>query len=215
MTAPKGKRYQRIAMALSLAVLLLWGILGTGTSLAWFSDTTPEIRNVFHFADFRLTVWHRLEDGAWEEIDAETKLFDDEALYEPNYVQVIYLKVENNGTRQFNFQTAVSVTDYVPATNVFGQTFNLQDYLRFGVVCAGTEAELEAKLASRRRAIASADMPLNNYSTDTARLDAGEASYLALIVRMPEDVGNSANYRGDAVPKVELGVIVNATQVVN
>ena len=51
------------------------------------------------------------------------------------------------------------------------------------------------------------------YSTDVALLEAGEEQYLALIVRMPEEVGNEANYRGKAVPKVELGVIVEATQV--
>ena len=56
-------------------------------------------------------------------------------------------------------------------------------------------------------------MPLNNYSTDTAQMDAGAVKYMALIVRMPEEVGNDANYRGETVPKVELGVIVEATQI--
>lgn len=215
MNAAKKKPYKKIALALSLAILVLWGLLGAGTSLAWFTDTTPAIKNVFHFADFRLTVSHRLDDGTWEEIESDTKVFDDEALYEPNYVQVVYLRVENNGTVPFDFQTAVSVTNYTPAVNVFGQTFNLQDYLRFGVASASTEAELAALIADREQAIALADMPLNNYSADTATLAAGSTAYLALIVRMPEDVGNIANYRGSVVPKVELGVIVNATQITN
>jgi len=215
LNAAKKKPYKKIALALSLAILVLWGLLGAGTSLAWFTDTTPAIKNVFHFADFRLTVSHRLDDGTWEEIESDTKVFDDEALYEPNYVQVVYLRVENNGTVPFDFQTAVSVTNYTPAVNVFGQTFNLQDYLRFGVASASTEAELAALIADREQAIALADMPLNNYSADTATLAAGSTAYLALIVRMPEDVGNIANYRGSVVPKVELGVIVNATQITN
>ena len=190
-------------------------MLGAGTSLAWFTDTTPAIKNVFHFADFHLTVSHRLDDGTWEEVKGDTRVFDDEAFYEPNYVQVVYLRVENNGTVPFDFQTAVSVTDYTPSVNVFGQAFNLQDYLRFGVASASTEAELTALIADREQAIALADMPLNNYSADTATLAAGSTAYLALIVRMPEDVGNVANYRGEVQPKVELGVIVNATQITN
>ena len=206
--------YKKIALALSLAALILWGVLGAGTSLAWFADTTPEIRNVFHFADFDLTVSHRLDDGTWEEIDAETRVFNDEALYEPNYVQVVYLKVENTGTRAFNFKTAVSVTDYVPATNAFGQSFNLQDYLRFGLVQADTEAEMDAAVANRDMAIAAADMPLNNYATDEAVLEPDGTAYVALIVRMPADVGNVANYRGGTVPRVELGVIVTAEQII-
>lgn len=35
---------------------------------------------------------------------------------------------------------------------------------------------------------------------------------MALVVRMPEEVGNEANYRGDDIPKVELGIIVKADQ---
>jgi len=36
--------------------------------------------------------------------------------------------------------------------------------------------------------------------------------YAALIVYMPEEVGDVANYRGITVPKVELGVTVFAQQ---
>ena len=211
--AAKRKPYKQIALILSLAALVLWTILGTGTSIAWFSDTSPEIKNVFHFADFKLDVSHRLADGTWEEIDAATKVFDDEALYEPGYVQVVYLRVENNGTVPFDFQAAVTVSDYTPAINLFGRFFNLQDYLKFGVASAATEAELESLISKREQAVAIADLRLNNYSTDTAYLAAGDTVYMALIVRMPEDVGNAANYRGDVIPRVELGVIVNAAQI--
>ena len=59
---PNAKKtsYKRIALALSLCALIIWGILGTGASLAWFTDTSPEINNIFHFADFDLVVAHRL-----------------------------------------------------------------------------------------------------------------------------------------------------------
>ncbi|MEE1049397.1 MAG: hypothetical protein U0M60_18505, partial [Clostridia bacterium] len=58
-----------------------------------------------------------------------------------------------------------------------------------------------------------ADMPLHNYDTETAVLEPGATKYIALIVRMPEEVGNVANYRGDTVPKVELGITVKADQI--
>ena len=97
------KSYKRIAFALSLCLLVIWGILGTGTSLAWFTDTTPKIKNIFHFAEFDLEVSHLLDNGEWEIVDEQTKIFDEEALYEPGYVQVVYLKVKNKGTRDFKF----------------------------------------------------------------------------------------------------------------
>ena len=205
--------YKRIALALSLCALIVWGILGTGASLAWFTDTSPEINNIFHFAEFDLVVSHRLTDGKWQEVDSQTKIFDEEALYEPGYVQVVYLKVENKGTVPFEFSTAVNVNGCIEATNVFGQRFMLQDYLKFGLTTANTEDEMKNSIPNREKAVVIADLPLHNYDTETAILAPGATKYIALIVRMPEEVGNIANYRGNTIPKVELGITVKADQI--
>ena len=205
--------YKKIALILSLAAILVWAVLGTGASLAWFVDVSPEVNNIFHKANFDLVVSHRLEDGSWEEIDEKTRIFDDEAIYEPGYVQVVYLKIENKGDREFEFFTAVNVNGCTGAINVFGQKFLLQDFLKFGTYYADTESEMNAGVEDRDLAVALADMPLHNYHTNTAVLGAGETSYLALIVRMPEEVNNVANFRGDVVPRVELGITVKADQI--
>ena len=206
--------YKRIALVLSLCVLLIWAILGTGASLAWFTDTSPEINNIFHFAEFDLVVSHRLTDGKWQEVDSQTKIFDEEALYEPGYVQVVYLKVENKGDRDFKFSTAVNVNGCIVATNVFGQDFMLQDYLKFGIKTADTEEEMKNSIPDRESAVEIASEPLHNYyETGAFELAPGGTKYIALIVRMPEEVGNVANYRGDTVPEVDLGITVKADQI--
>ena len=205
--------YKGIALALSLCALVIWGILGAGTSLAWFTDTSPEINNIFHFGEFDLVVSHRLTDGKWEEVDSQTKVFDEKALYEPGYVQVVYLKVENKGTIPFEFYTAVNVNGCIEATNVFGQRFMLQDYLKFGITTADSEDAMKNSVHDRNAAVKLADMPLHNYDTETAVLEPGATKYIALIVRMPEEVGNVANYRGDTVPEVDLGITVKADQI--
>lgn len=209
------KYYKRIALALSICVLIVWCILGTGASLAWFMDASPEINNIFHFAEFELEVSHRLTDGTWEEVDSQTKIFDEEALYEPGYVQVVYLKVENKGSVPFRFYTAVNVNDANVATNVYGEQFKLQDHLKFGVTVAGSETEMKNSIPDRNAAEEIAVLPLHNYDTNTAVLQPGQTSYIALVVRMPKEVGNIANYRGDTVPKVELGITVKADQLSN
>ena len=209
----KKKIYKQIALALSLCALIVWCILGTGASLAWFTDTSPEINNIFHFSEFDLVVSHRLTDGKWEEVDSQTKIFDEEALYEPGYVQVVYLKVENKGTVPFEFYTSVNVNGCIVATNVFGQEFMLQDYLKFGVTTADSEDAMKNSVPNREKAVEIADMPLHNYDTETAVLNPGATKYIALIVRMPEEVGNVANYRGDTVPEVDLGITVKADQI--
>ncbi len=207
----KTKPYKRIALIVSLCALIIWSILGTGASLAWFADSSPEIENIFHFADFQLEVSH-LKDGRWEKIDGQTKIFDENALYEPGYVQVVYLQIKNKGTVPFEFKTAVNVTGYTLATNVFGQQFNLQDHLKFGVITL-SEADIMNGVLTRERAKEVAINRLNNYSTDVSLLDAGKTVYSALVIHMPQTVGNVANYTGDAGPKVELGIIVKADQI--
>ena len=210
-------RLKKVALSVSLLLVVVWCVLGTGASLAWFTDTDEEVKNIFHFAEFDLEVSHRLEDGTWEKVEQGTRLFDDEALYEPGYVQVVYLRIENKGEVPFDWKTAVTVTDYTEPTNIFGQKFHLQDYLKFGLATAETEEKLFELVATRDLAEEVANMPLNHYyendyTTDASELGAQEMTYLALIVRMPENVTNIANYRGDIIPRVELGVSVSATQ---
>lgn len=208
--------YKRIALALSLCALIVWGVLGTGASLAWFTDSTPEINNIFNMGEFDLTVYHRLTDGKWEEVESETKIFDENALYEPGYVQVVYLKVKNTGTLPFDFYAAVIVNDCIMATNVFGQQFMLQDYLKFGLTISDSEEEMKNSVPDRETAVEIANMPLHNYyetNIDDNELAPDEEKYIALIVRMPEDVTNIANYRGTPTPEVQLGLNVTAEQI--
>lgn len=208
---PKKKKYRGMALALSMALLMLWGALGTGASLAWFADA-DEVTNIFHMANFDLQV--KYKDGSeWKSVEYDTKLFDEEALYEPGYTQVVYLEVKNAGERDFKFHTAVTVSNPGFAINVFGQQFALQDYLRFGVVVASTEATLLDEVDTRAEAVTHAVTKLGNYDQlGVTELTAGKTAYVALVLTMPESVGNEANYRGTQ-PHVDLGITISATQI--
>lgn len=211
-TKYKKKPYKRIALALSLCAIIGWALLGTGASLAWFADTSEEVKNVFHMADFELSVEYK-DGNDWKSVTGTTKLFDEQAVYEPGFMQVVYLKIENKGDCAFDFKTAVRLAENpTPATNVFGSQFFLHDYLRFGLVYADSSAEMENAVKTRALAAACADTKLSNYDTNTAALEAGGVKYAALVVCMPEEVNNEANYRGSTVPQVELAIIVEASQ---
>lgn len=211
----KKKRLTKIALVISACLMIVWCILGTGSSIAWFVDESPEVKNIFNIGEFDLVVSHKTDTG-YEEIKDDTKVFDDEALYEPGYVQVVYLKIENKGTVPFDYNLSVipNLDTIVMAKNVYGNDIYLPDYLKFGVVFADSEAELEQIIATREltKEQAQADFPLSTYTTESNNLEEGGVKYAAVIVRMPEEVGNIANYRGDTPPSVELGIIVKAVQ---
>ena len=216
MTARK-KSYTKIALTLSICLLMIWALLGTGTTIAWFTDTSETQKNTFFIGDLDLVVSHKLEDGTYEEIESDTKVFDDEALYEPGYVQVVYLKVENKGDVPFEYQLSVDVNDVTVAKSVLGNDIYLPNYLKYGVLFGADEAQLTrdtAKLIAEKDFPEKAmNVPLNVYSEkDSVVLQPNDERYIALIVRMPEIVGNAANYRGVIVPRVDLGITVKASQ---
>ena len=216
MTVRK-KSYTKIALTLSICLLMIWALLGTGTTIAWFTDTSETQKNTFFIGDLDLVVSHKLEDGTYEEIESDTKVFDDEALYEPGYVQVVYLKVENQGDVPFEYQLSVDVNDVTVAKSVLGNDINLPNYLKYGVLFGADEAQLTrdtAKLiAEKDFPEKTMNFPLNVYSEkDSVVLRPDDERYIALIVRMPEIVGNAANYRGVIVPRVDLGITVKASQ---
>lgn len=209
----KRKIFTKTALVLSACLMILWCILGTGSSIAWFVDESPEIRNNFNFAEFDLVVSHKTETG-YEEVKTDTKIFNDEALYEPGYVQVIYLKIENKGTVGFDYDLAVvpNLQTIVRAKNVYGQEIYLPEFLKFGVVFADTEAELTQKLATRDLAEKLATTDLSSYTSEPDHLQAEGEAFAAVIVRMPREVGNAGNYRGNTPPSIELGITVQAMQ---
>lgn len=211
------KSYTKIAFTLSICLLIMWAFLGTGTTIAWFTDTTPVEKNTFLIGELNMVVSHKLENGTYEEIDRETKVFDDEALYEPGYVQVVYLKVENKGNVPFEYKFSVDVNDVTTATSVLGNEIFLPNYLKFGVIFGASEADLDREVAKMRATEEfpeyTGSYPLNTYSQkDDTVVGLGEERYIAVIVRMPEEVGNVANYRGNDIPTVMLGLNVMASQ---
>ena len=208
------KPFKKIALVLSICAIVVWAMLGTGVSLAWFADTSPEINNIFQFSTFKLTVSHRVGDS-WEKVTGETKIFDENALFEPGYVQVQYLKVTNDGDSPFRFYTAVNVNDCTPSINVYGDVLELQKYLKSGIAVFTDVDEMNAAISNREDAKEIADEKLHSYMSETADLQPGKSAYIALVIYMPEEVDNAANHPGGITPTVELGISVKADQIVD
>lgn len=211
------RKWTKAALALSACLFVLWWALGTGATLAWFSDADT-VRNDFQIGLLNIDVSYRndlLTDYA--PLQGTTEAFYDEALYEPGYTQVVYLKLDNQGNVPFRYKVAVTVEDSVTGENAWGEDIYLPNYLRYGVVFGETETAVQAQVKDRLAARDSAPNQWGMLGTwselSPYTYDVGEdAHYMALIVYMPEEVDNAANYRGMYAPQVKLGVTVFAQQ---
>ena len=205
------------ALTLSVCLMIIWAILGTGTTLAWFTDVTPVKENTFVIGEMDLFVAFKNAAGEYQEIEEDTPVMDNEALYEPGYVQVVRMLVRNDGDIPFEYKFAVDVNKVMVGTSVLGNDIYLPNYLLFGILFGDSEQELDRALAetlaTREFAQSTGNYPLNTYSKKDIVLEPGDVRYVTLNVRKPDEVGNQANARGDKVPTVELGLNVNASQV--
>ena len=213
----KRNKWRKAALTLSACLFLLWWVLGTGATLAWFSDA-DEVRNELKIGLLDLGVEYKNDIvTAYTPMTPTSEVFYDEALYEPGYTQVAYLKVQNNGNVNFRYKVSVTVEgtrDDAKAVNVWGEKIYLPDYLRFGAVFAESEAELQEKVIDRLKSRERAEDALGTWSEESPYVfEVGEAPhFVALIIYMPEEVDNVANYRGANIPQVKLGITVFAQQ---
>lgn len=210
----KCRNFRRNALAMSCLLLALWLFMGTSTSLAWFNYTTPTKRNTFEVQKFDLSVkyGYDLNDpDSFRDLEGSTSVFDDAALYEPGYTQVVYFEVTNEGNVPFDYKVETTVASQRAAENVLGDTFTLQPYLRYAVTYT---PETDTVSREKTRLLQNVDLyhldQLAPFAPES--IAPGRKDYVAIVVHMPESVGNEANYRGDTIPEIILGIRVTAVQ---
>ena len=211
MSSNKQTRRTLVASVLALVVCAAMLI---GTTFAWFTDSVTSGRNTIVAGNLDVELEYATATegtlGGWTSVNDATDLFGD-GLWEPGYAQVVYLRVRNAGTLALRYQLSMNILSETAGVNVNGQTFNLSDELQYGAVL-----NQSVPFANRDVAIDAVTGPValsTPYASGEMHLAANaEPQYLALVVYMPKTVGNEANYRGDAVPTIELGVNLLATQ---
>ena len=209
----QSKRTKRALIASVLALVVCAAML-IGTTFAWFTDSVTSGRNTIVAGNLDVELEYATATegtlGGWTSVNDATDLFGD-GLWEPGYAQVVYLRVRNAGTLALRYQLSMNILSETAGVNVNGQTFNLSDYLQYGAVL-----NQNVPFANRDAAMDAVTGPValsTAYTSGEMHLEANaEPQYLALVVYMPKTVGNEANYRGDVVPTIELGVNLLATQ---
>lgn len=201
-----------LALVLSLAML-------AGTTFAWFTDTasTGVNRIVSGNLDVGLQYWGVDENGqkTWLTAENSEDLFDKNALWEPGYTQIVYLKVENNGNLALTYAMQITPVHETVGVNVDGEEFKLSDYIKFGwttftVNGDGTPVALDRE-AAQTGVGEGAQLGTTLHRKAAKPMAADAKELVALVAWMPEDVGNEANY-STVQPTIELSLKVLATQ---
>ena len=190
-----------------------------GSTFAWFTDTasTGVNRIVSGNLDVGLQYWGVGEDGkkTWLTAENSEELFDKNALWEPGYTQIVYLKVENNGNLALTYAMQITPVHETVGVNVDGEEFKLSDYIKFGWTTF-TADENGAPVALDREAAQTGvgdgtQLGKTLHRQAELPLKAGAEELVALVAWMPENVGNKANY-STVQPTIELSLKVLATQ---
>lgn len=203
------KNTKKALLASALSIVLCISML-LGTTFAWFTDSVTSGKNTITSGNLDIELEYY--DGSdWQPVTDNTSLFDNEALWEPGYTEVAYLRLSNKGTLALKYNLAINIYNEVTGTNVAGNSFKLSDYIKMGV----DEAWNGTPYADRSAAIAAigdagkiaAYTKVGNMAKDAT------ASTFAVVVYMPDTVGNEANYKpGTTAPSIEMGIELVATQ---
>lgn len=201
-----------LALVLSLAML-------AGTTFAWFTDTasTGVNRIVSGNLNVGLEYWGVGEDGkkTWLTAENSEELFDKNALWEPGYTQIVYLKVKNNGNLALTYAMQITPVHETVGVNVDGEEFKLSDYIKFGWTTFTVDENEKPAALDREKAQtgvgdgAQLGKTLHRQAAEPMKANAEEL--VALVAWMPENVGNEANY-STVQPTIELSLKVLATQ---
>ena len=197
-----------LALVLSLAMLV-------GSTFAWFTDTasTGVNRIVSGNLDVGLEYWDK--ESGWLDAEDSKDLFDENALWEPGYTQIVYLKVKNGGNLALTYAMQITPVHEQLGINVDGEEFKLSDYIQFGwaVITVGEDDTFQFADRDAARAAVGEGAQLGKtlHRQAAEPMEAGAEELVALVAWMPEDVGNEANY-STVQPTIELSLKVLATQ---
>lgn len=217
----KSKNTKRALLASVLSMILCLAML-VGSTFAWFTDSVTSGKNKIVAGNLDVELYN-VKDGKEIPVTADTNLFLEDALWEPGHVEVVNLKVANVGTLALTYKLGINVVSEQRSINVNGEKFKLSDYIKFALIDGnqnygeGDEGRAAAIAAAEANSVKLSELAVDEngvlYPTAKATAEIPASRYVTLVVYMPTDVDNKANYRaGEAKPTIELGINLIATQ---
>ena len=195
----------------SAIALLLCVSMFVGTTFAWFTDQVSSLNNIITAGNLDVELEFLDKNGNWKTVQDSSEIFDKNTLWEPGHTEVAYLRVSNLGTLALKYQLGVNIASETASVNVYGNPFKLSEYIFFDAI-----DDVKTAYASRdeaRSAVDSITSIARGYTKPGTIEANGEPHYVAIVVYMPEEVGNEANHAKNVLPpQITLGINVVATQ---
>ena len=209
------KRSTKSAMLSAVMALVICFTALVGTTFAWFTDSVTSANNIITAGnlDIELEYW---DGDSWETVEGEDEILDPDALWEPGYTAVVYLRVRKLGTLDLKYQLGVNIVTETAGTNVAGDEFLLSDYIYFDVFDDVNGEDENSAFADRAAAMANTTettLISDGFNRAGSMMADSAPKYLAMVVYMPTTVGNVANHNGTDKPEIELGITMLATQL--
>ena len=209
---------KKSALLLSFTSLLLCFAMLAGSTFAWFTDTATTGVNKIQAGNLDVELEYSTDFINWKKVDNTTKVFDENALWEPGRTEVVYLKVKNAGNLALKYTIGIYNLYDNSGKNVLGNKYNLSDYVKLGAAEAGA---VYADRVAAISAVQDSAKTLNSIG-DTgvvgADLATNTTKVYAMVLYMPTEVGNEANPKNNDpywAAKVSFGISVSATQAMS
>jgi len=203
----------RHALLKSILSLMLCLSMLIGTTFAWFTDEVTSGTNMIAAGNLDIELEY-LDSDVWKKVDESTEVLDKDALWEPGYTEVAYLRISNAGNLALKYALGIGILEESGSFNEAGEYFLLSDHIKFGVV-ETTEQVTYAKRSDAINALTESKLISAGYTSEyeLESTDGEDVRYATLVLYMPEETTNVANYAtGQNPPEIKLGIKVVATQ---
>ena len=225
MTKTKSTKRALLMSALSLLMCISMLI---GSTFAWFTDSVTASSNIIQTGTLDVVLEYKTNwSDEWAPVDETTKIFKDGALYEPGYTEVVYLRVSNAGSLALKYMLSLNIDNDKKSINVYGDEFRITDYLYVGTYIQDEYHDgfnyanilMPAHFGTRESALSNVTLTTlkeaKSVICKNRPILPGEdtAQVVAIVLTMPETVGNEANTKpGEKAPTVDIGINLFATQ---
>lgn len=209
------------ALLMSALSLLLCISMLIGSTFAWFTDSVTSGNNKIVAGNLDVVLEYSTDGDTWNAVETTSKVFNDNTLWEPGHREVVMFRVRNAGTLHLKYEMLTTVIEEKGSINVYGDEFELSDYLTLEAFSYSKEAlgfdQMVDNFFDSRDVWFQMDefkfgenMKVNG---STQEMAPGYEHYYFVAITMPETVGNEANYAtGNDAPYINFAINLVATQ---